>query len=219
MTNPKFAIFEHIAELARVLGHANRLDLIEHVAQGERSVDKLAQITGLTVANVSQHLQMLRRAGFVVSRREGKNVFYRLAEGPIEPILAALRAHAEYSRAEVRSIVADYFTTLDAMEPVSRAELIARLARDEVTLLDVRPEEEYALGHVPGALNCPLSELDRLLSKLPQDREVVAYCRGPYCILSFQAVARLRERGFRVRRLEDGMPEWRAAGLAVEALA
>lgn len=217
MTGIKNQLFEQFADLARVLGHAHRLELLEHAAQGERSVERLAELTGLSTANASQHLQNLRRAGFVQSRRDGKHVLYRLGEGPVLELLAALRSYAEQSRAEVRQIVSDYFDKLDKLEPVSRADLVQRLEDESVTLLDVRPKEEFALGHLPGALNVPLAELKRRLSELPKEREIVAYCRGAYCVLSFEAIALLRARGFRVRRLEDGYPEWKAAGLAVES--
>jgi len=214
-TSAKSAIFEHIAELHRALGSPQRLELLEHAAQGERSVDSLARLTGLSIANASHHLQQLRRAGFVRARREGKQVLYGLADGPVEAILAAMRSHAEQSRAEVRQIIADSFTRLDSLEPVSREELLTRLKADEVLLLDVRPVDEYAAGHLPGALNITLEELERRLGDLPRDRAIIAYCRGPYCILSFEAVAALRARGFNVRRLEDGFPEWKAAGFEV----
>jgi ArsR family transcriptional regulator len=219
MTGAKNQMFEQFAELARVLGHAHRLELLEHVSQGERSVERLAQLTGLSIANASQHLQHLRRGGFVQSRRDGKRVLSRLGDGPILALLSALRCYAERNRAEVREIVADYFDQLDKLEPVSREELVGRLQDASVTLLDVRPEDEFALGHLPGALNVPLEELERRLSELPKDQEIVAYCRGPYCVLSFEAVAALRAKGYRIRRLEDGFPEWKAAGLEVEAAA
>jgi len=211
--SPKSEIFEQFAELARVLGQGNRLELLEHAAQGERSVERLAQLTGLTVANASQHLQVLRRAGFVRSRRDGKRVLYRLGDGPVVELLGALRRYAEHSRAEVRGIVSAYFNRLDALEPVSRETLLERLDDGSVLLLDVRPEDEFALGHLPGALNIPLSDLERRLAELPKDAQIVAYCRGPYCVLSFEAVAALRTKGYDVRRLEDGFPEWKAAGL------
>lgn len=214
MGQAKLQVFEQFAELARVLGHAHRLELIELVSQGERSVDRLSEVTGLSVANTSQHLQQLRRGGFVQSRREGKRVLYRLADGPILSLLAALRSYAERNRAEVGKIVSDYFQRLDRLEPVSRHELARRLKNRTAVVLDVRPEDEYALGHVPGALNIPMNELKRRLAELPKDQEIVAYCRGPYCVFSFEAVAFLRKRGFFVRRLEDGFPEWKAAGFA-----
>ena len=217
MGQAKLQIFEQFAELARVLGHAHRLELIELVSQGERSVDRLAEITGLSIANTSQHLQQLRRGGFVQSRRDGKRVLYRLADGPILSLIAALRSYAERNRAEIGKIVADYFQRLDQLEPISRKELAQRLRAKSAIVLDVRPEDEFALGHVPGALNIPINELKRRLVELPKDQEIVAYCRGPYCVFSFEAVALLRKRGFLVRRLEDGFPEWKAAGLATES--
>jgi ArsR family transcriptional regulator len=217
MTTPKSQVFEQFAELARVLGQANRLELLEHVAQGERPVERLAKLTGLSVANASQHLQVLRRAALVRARRDGKQVLYRLGDGPVIELLAALRRYAEHSRAELNAIVADYFGRLDSLEPVSRQELVKRLKDKSVLLLDVRPEDEFAQGHLPGALNIPLPQLGKRLSKLPRRAQIVAYCRGPYCVLSFEAVAALRAKGYDVRRLEDGFPEWKAAGLPVRS--
>ncbi len=219
MASVKNQLFEQFAELARVLGHAHRLELLEHASQGERSVERLAQLTGLSVANASQHLQHLRRAGFVQSRREGNRVLYRIGDGPILPLLSALHSYAEHSQAEVREIVSDYFDKMDHLEPVAREELFGRLRDGAVTLLDVRAEDEFALGHLPGAINMPFNEIEHRLSQLPTDREIVAYCRGPYCVLSFEAVALLRAKGYRIRRLEDGFPEWKAAGLEVEVAA
>jgi len=218
MSNPKRQVFEQVAELARTLGHAHRLELLEHLSQRERSVESLAQLAGLSVANASQHLQQLRRHGFARARRDGKRVLYRLGDGPIIELLAALRRVAEHNVAEVREILAACFDRLDGVTPVSREELAERLEEGGVTLLDVRPEDEFALGHLPGAINIPLAALHRRLAQLRPDREIVAYCRGPYCVLAFEAVAELRRLGYRVRRLEDGFPEWRAAGLPVEAV-
>ena len=212
MSNPKTEIFEQFAELARVLGQGNRLELLEHAAQGERCVERLAQLTGLSLANASQHLQVLRRAGFVRSRRDGKRILYRLGDGPVIELLGALRRYAEHSRAEVRGIVTDYFNRLDSLEPVSREALVNRLDDGSVVLLDVRPEDEFALGHLPGALNIPFADLERRLAELPKDTQIVAYCCGPYCVLSFEAVAALRTKGYDIKRLEDGYPEWKAAG-------
>jgi rhodanese-related sulfurtransferase/DNA-binding transcriptional ArsR family regulator len=217
MTSPKIEIFEQFAELARVLGQANRLELLEHAAQGERSVERLAQLTGLSLANASQHLQVLRRAGFVRARRDGKRMLYRLGDGPVVELLGALRRYAEHGRAEVRGIVSAYFNRLDSLEPVSREALLERLDDGSVLLLDVRPEDEFALGHLPGALNVPFADLERRLAELPKDTQIVAYCRGPYCVLSFETVAALRAKGYDVRRLEDGFPEWKAAGLPLGA--
>ena len=216
MTAPKRQLFSELADLARVLGHAHRLELLEHAAQGERSVERLAQLTDMSVANASQHLQHLRRSGFVRSRRDGNHVLYCLGDGPIIELLAALQNYAEQGRAAVREIISDCFNELDRMQPVSREELIERLRDGSVTILDVRPEDEFALGHLPSAVNMPLGVLEQRLSALPSDQEIVAYCRGPYCVMSFEAVAKLRAKGFTARRLEDGFPQWKAAGLRVE---
>jgi rhodanese-related sulfurtransferase/DNA-binding transcriptional ArsR family regulator len=213
--SPKLAIFEQFAEVAKTLGHAHRLDLLEHVAQGERSVETLAQRTGLSVANVSQHLQQLRRVGLVAARRDGKFVYYRLADNAVLDLLASLHRIGERNVAEVARILQTYFRDRDSLEPISRKELQRRLREHSVTVLDVRPEDEFVLGHVPGALNIPLGTLKKRLSEFDPSVEIVAYCRGPYCVLSFEAVALMRKRGFNVRRLEDGLPEWRAAGLPV----
>jgi rhodanese-related sulfurtransferase/DNA-binding transcriptional ArsR family regulator len=215
MGRAKLQIFEQFAELARVLGHAHRLELIECIAQGERSVERLAEISGLSIANTSQHLKQLRQGGFVQARRDGKRVLYSLADGPVLSLIAALRIYAERNRAEVGKIVSDYFNRLDQLEPVSRKELARRLKAGTVIVLDVRPEDEFTLGHVSGALNIPVGELKRRLAELPKNKEIVAYCRGAYCVFSFDAVAFLRKRGFTVRRLEDGFPEWRSSGLPV----
>jgi rhodanese-related sulfurtransferase/predicted transcriptional regulator len=219
-TGPKQAIFASLAEVAQALGHAHRLELLEHLAQGERSVEELSARARLSFANTSRHLQILRRARLVETQRRGKHVHYRLAgDAEVVELMHALGRVGERNVAEVERVMADYFRTRDALEPVSREDLLARLQDGMVTVLDVRPEDEFAVGHLPGALNIPLAELERRLGELPADREVIAYCRGPYCVLSFEAVAALRERGYRVHRLEDGYPEWKAAGLPVEAAA
>jgi len=217
--SPKRRVYETFASVARALGHEHRLELLEHIGQGERPVEVLAKLTGLTVANVSQHLQQLRRAGLVAARRDGKNVLYRLSDGSALEAVSALRKVAEQNLAEVQQVVSTYFTKLDAMEPISRDELMQRLSGGTAALLDVRPEDEYRIGHLPGALNISVAELEARLSELPRDREIVAYCRGPYCVLSFEAVKFLRERGYVIRRLEDGFPEWKAAGLPIEVFA
>ncbi|HJU19267.1 MAG TPA: metalloregulator ArsR/SmtB family transcription factor [Stellaceae bacterium] len=214
---PKQHVFASLAEIAQALGHAHRLELLEHLGQGERSVEHLAERAGLTLANASRHLQLLRRAGLVAGRREGKRVYYCLAgESAVVELLSALSRVGEQTSAEIARVMASYFRARDALEPVSRTELLDRLRCGAVTLLDVRPEDEFAHGHLPGALNIPLAQLARRLAELSPDREVVAYCRGPWCVLSFEAVALLRRQGYRVRRLEDGLPEWKAVGLPVE---
>jgi ArsR family transcriptional regulator len=215
---PKQHVFASLAEIAQALGHAHRLELLEHLGQGERSVEGLAACAGLTLANTSRHLQLLRRAGLVRGRREGKRVYYRLAEeDAVVGLLGALGLVGERSSAEIARVMASYFRARDELEPVSREELLDRLRSGVVTLLDVRPEDEFARGHLAGALNVPLAQLELRLAELPPDREVVAYCRGPWCVLSFEAVALLRHRGYLVRRLEDGFPEWKVAGLPVES--
>ena len=211
--------FDQLAEIARTLGHAHRLVLLEHISQGERSVERLAELAGLSIANASQHLQHLRRAGFVETRRDGKRVLYRRGAGPLANVLAALRDYAEHQRAEIRAVVSDSIDQRDRLEGVSIEELLGRLQTGSVVLFDVRPEEEFALGHLPGALNIPAPELERRLGELPADKEIVAYCRGPYCVLSTDAVTALRAHGRQARRLGAGFPEWKAAGLRTETLA
>jgi ArsR family transcriptional regulator len=213
--SPKLALFAQFAAVAKSLGHAHRLELLEQLAQGERSVEVVADRTGLSIANASQHLQQMRRAGLVANRRDGKFVYYRLADDAVLELLAALRRIAEHNLAEVERVVRSYFDQRDSLEPVSREELVQRSRAGTVTILDVRPEDEFALGHLPGALNIPLRELEARLSELDPSQEIVAYCRGAYCVLSYEAVAALRAHGFKARRLEDGLPEWRAAGLRV----
>lgn len=211
----KQRLFEEFAALARALGHRHRLELLELLAQGERSVDDLAARCDLSVANASQHLQRLRRLGLLESRREQQRIFYRLADDEVVALLSALRRVAERNVAQVRQIVDGYFGARDTLEPVSCDELRRRLA-EGVVILDVRPPEEFAAGHLPGAVNIPLSQLPHRLGELPRGREVIAYCRGPYCVLSLEAVAWLRQHGFTARRLAEGLPEWRWAGLPVE---
>jgi rhodanese-related sulfurtransferase/predicted transcriptional regulator len=219
-TGPKQAIYESLAEVAQALGHAHRLELLEHLAQGERSVEELSARARLTFANTSRHLQILRRARLVETERRGKHVLYSLAgDAEVVALMQALGRVGERNVAEVDRVMADYFRARDALEPVSREDLVSRLHDGLVTVLDVRPEDEFAVGHLPGALNIPLAELERRLEELPADREVIAYCRGPYCVLSFEAVSALRARGYLVHRLEDGYPEWKAAGLPIEAVA
>src|SRR5712691_13328943 len=214
-TNPKRALFVEFAAVAKCLAHAHRLELVEQLAQGERSVEPLAERTGLSMANASQHLQQMRRAGIISARRDGKFVFYRLADESVLNLLAALRRIAERNSAEVERVVRTYFHDRDSLEAVSRDELLEQTRAGLVTVLDVRPPDEFALGHLPGAVNIPLRELEARLAEFDPAQEFVAYCRGPYCVLSYEAVAALRARGFKARRLEDGLPEWRAAGLPV----
>ncbi|CAN7454761.1 metalloregulator ArsR/SmtB family transcription factor [Mesorhizobium amorphae] len=217
--NPKQKLYEQFAIVAKALGHPQRLELIEHLAQGPRSVEALAMKLGLPIANVSQHLQTLRRAGLLSAERNGKFVNYRLVDDSGLAAFASVRTVAERHLAEVDRIVRGYFEARDDMEPVTRQELADRMRDGLVTVIDVRPPDEFALGHVPGAINVPLGDLPARLSELGKDKEVVAYCRGPWCVMSFEAVAALRSHGYAARRLADGMPEWRAAGMAVEVAA
>lgn len=216
-SGPKQALFAAFAGVARALGNPHRLDLIEHLAQGERGVEALARSAGLTVANASQHLQALRRNGLVEGRREGKQVVYRLSGEDVLALVAALRAVAETRLDAVQAVADAYFRRRDALEPVSLDDLRARLADGLVTVLDVRPADEFAAGHLPRAVNIPLPELEHRLAELPPGAEVVAYCRGPWCVLAFEAVARLRREGLDARRLDGGLPEWRLAGHPVVA--
>jgi ArsR family transcriptional regulator len=214
--NPKRDLYAQFATVAKAIANEHRLELLELVAQGERSVEALAERAGLSVANASQHLQHLRRAGLVAARRQAKFVLYSLADDAVLTMLAAMHKVAERNLGEVERILRSYFNERDGLEPISRAELAKRMKQGLVTVLDVRPEDEYALGHLPGARNVPVSQLKRQLSKLDRNTEIVAYCRGPYCVLSFEAVAQLRKLGFKARRLQDGLPEWKAAGLPIE---
>ncbi len=209
-------IFSAFAGVARTLANEHRLILLEHIAQGERSVDRLSELSGLSVANTSQHLQHLRRENFVLTRRDGKRVLYRLGNGPIVNLLDALRQYVEHNHAEIRSLIDDSRNQQDKLDLMSREELLKKLKEGCITLLDVRPAEEFALGHLPGAINIPFEEMDERLAELPANQTVVAYCRGPYCVLSFDAVEALRAKGISARRLKDGFPEWKAAGLGVE---
>lgn len=214
--NFKHDLFSQFARVGKVLSNGNRLELLEFLAQGERSVEELANLTGLSIANTSQHLQQLRQAGLALTRKEGLKVYYRLSGDDVIDLLTALRAVAERHLADVERLITTYLTVKDDLEPIPREELLAR-ARDElITVIDVRPPQEYAAGHVPGALNIPLADLKKHLKDFDPAQEIVAYCRGPHCVLAFDAVATLRSKGMKARRLEDGYPEWKRAGLPVE---
>ena len=215
-TSPKTALLEEYALVARALAAPARLMILEQLAQGERGVEGLAEKTGLTVANCSQHLQQLRRAALVASRRDGKAVIYRLADATALALMDLLRIVAERNLAEVARILQALSGGEDPPEPVGRADLAARLADGTVTVLDVRPADEYAAGHIPGALNATVTEIARIVPTLDARAEIVAYCRGPYCVYAHEAVAALRSRGFSARRLEGGLPEWREDGRPVE---
>jgi rhodanese-related sulfurtransferase/biotin operon repressor len=213
--SPKRDLFQQLARIGTALSSGTRLEFLELLAQGERSVDQLATLTGVSVANTSQHLQKLRQAGLVVGRKEGQYVYYRLAGDEVVRLFAALGQVGEAYVAEVDRIVRLYLASKDELEPVPAKELLDRARKGLVTVLDVRPPEEFAAGHVPGAVNIPIHELEKRLGELPRRKEVIAYCRGPYCLMSYDAVELLRKRGLKARRLEDGLPEWRLAGLPI----
>ena len=212
----KRALFDAFARAAKAFASGRRIELVDVLANGERTVEALAGEVGLSVANTSQHLQILRQAGLVSSRREGTSVHYRLAGPEVFELWRTLRTLAASRLAEVERLTVAYLGGRDELEPVTRQELTRRLQDgDDLVVLDVRPAAEYAAGHLPGAVSIPVGELRRRLAELPGDREIVAYCRGPYCAFAHEAVGLLRDEGFAARRLEDGLPEWQAAGLAV----
>lgn len=212
----KQELFAQFARVGKALSNGNRLELLEFLAQGERSVESLATAARLSVANTSQHLQQLRQVGLVMARKEGQHVLYRLAGDDIVSLVSCLRRVAENHLAEVNRLVDSYLSVKDGLEPLPAEELLTRARDGLVTVLDVRPPEEYAAGHLPGAINIPLADLEKHLEQLSPDHEVVAYCRGPYCVLAYEAVARLRKKGYQARRLKDGYPEWKEAGFPVE---
>ncbi|MEK7231290.1 MAG: metalloregulator ArsR/SmtB family transcription factor [Pseudomonadota bacterium] len=214
--NFKRDLFGQFARIGKALSSGKRLEMLEFLAQGERSVEQLARMTGLGVANTSQHLQQLRQVGLVTARKEGLFVYYRVAGDGIVRLLAALRAVGEEHVADVNRLVKLFLDSKDNLEPVPAKELWQRVKQGLVTVLDVRPPEEYAQGHIRGAINVPVTELKKRLHQIPAGQEVVAYCRGPYCLLAYEAVQVLRKKGIKARRLEDGYPEWKSAGLPVD---
>jgi len=212
----KHRLYEEVSRLTKALASPRRLELLEVLAQGERSVEAVAGQTGLSVANASQHLQVLREARLVEGRKQGLFVHYRLAGDDVADLLTKLTRVAERRLAEVDRLIREYRDTGEDFEPVGQHELLACVRSGTVVVLDVRPEEEYRAGHIPGALSVPLARLSRRLQAIPRRAEIVAYCRGPFCLLADEAVRLLRARGRRARRLQDGLPEWRAAGLPIE---
>jgi rhodanese-related sulfurtransferase len=213
----KAALFDALASVARALGSGRRAEIVDLLAQGERPVEEIAKEISQSVANTSQHLHVLARAGLVRSRREGTRVFYRLASDRVGDLWVGIRDVAVRHVAEVNQLADEYLGERDGVEQVSASELEQRLARGDVVVLDVRPEPEYRAGHIAGARSAPLAALTALAPKLPRRREIVAYCRGPYCVYANDAVRQLRERGLNARRLDVGLPEWRRAGRPVEA--
>ena len=209
-------LFTQFARVGKAMSNGDRLELLEFIAQGERSVDELAKVSGLSVANTSQHLQQLRQAGLITCTKRGLKVFYRLSGDDVIDLFNSLRNVAERHLADVQQLVNTFLTVKDDLEPIPATELLDRVKDGLVTVLDVRPPEEYQSGHVPGAINVPLSELKEHLSQLDTKQEVVAYCRGPHCVLAFDAVEQLRKKGITAHRMEDGFPEWKSAGLPIE---
>lgn len=215
----KDQLFEQFARVGRALANPHRLELIDLLAQGERSVETLAREAAMSVANTSRHLQELKSARLVEVRREGHYGYYRLADESVYGVWREIRGLGEARLAEIDRLVGTYLTDRESLEAVRAEELLARTRKEGVVVLDVRPEEEYRAGHIPGARSVPIERLEVYLEEIPKDREVVAYCRGPYCVFSDEAVALLKARGYRARRLEEGLPDWRVAGLPVEVSA
>lgn len=213
----KDRLYQELGRIAKAIDSPRRLELIDLLAQSERSVEDLAAEAALSVANTSRHLQILRGARLVEARKQGLRVYYRLAEPGVHDVARAVHGLAEKRLAEVDQLVRTHLGSRDALEPVPREELLRRLRAGHAVVIDVRPEEEYRGGHIAGALSIPVAQLDERLGELPARKEVVAYCRGPYCVMAYEAVKRLRARGRRARRLAGGFPEWRAAGLPVLA--
>jgi rhodanese-related sulfurtransferase len=212
----KEALYEHFARLGKAVASPRRIELLDLLCQGERTVESLADAAHMGMTNTSAHLQVLRRARLVQTRREGVKVYYQVADEEVCRFFFALRDLGRARLAEVEQVVRDYFEARDELEPVSREALLGRLSQGDAAVIDVRPSEEFEAGHIPGAASVPLPELERRLDELPIDVDIVAYCRGPYCVLAPEALEILRAHGFRARRLEDGLPEWRLAGLPVE---
>lgn len=214
----KHDLFSQFARVGKALSNGNRLEILEYLAQTERSVDDLAKVSGLSVANTSQHLQQLRQVGLVSSSKVGLKVYYRIAGDDVVDLLRLVREVSERHLADVNQLVDTYLTVKDELEPVARDVLLERVNQGLVTVIDVRPTEEYEAGHLPGAINIPPDELEQRLQALDKHQEVVAYCRGPHCVYSFNAVQQLRKAGLQASRLEDGFPEWKSAGLPVELM-
>jgi rhodanese-related sulfurtransferase/DNA-binding transcriptional ArsR family regulator len=213
----KDALYAQFSRLGKAVSNPKRIELLELLAQTDRSVDELAAASGMDFGNTSAQLQVLSRARLVDGRRQGKRVIYQLADESVTRFLAALRELSRARLAEVEQVARDYFEARDHLEPVSSADLMRRLDDPGTLVIDVRPAAEFAAGHIPGALSVPLSELKGRITQLPPATEIVAYCRGPYCVLAPEAIEILHRAGLRARRLEDGFPEWRLAGLPVEA--
>lgn len=212
----KHQLFEQFARIGKSLGSGARLELLEYLAQGERNVESLATVSGFPIANTSQHLRQLHQSGLVISRKVGQQVFYRLADDMVVDLMDILRKVAERNLAEIDRLITSYLTVKDDLEPITATELLLRVKNNDVTVLDVRPVEEYEQGHLPNAINIPLGELEKQLNTIPINKQIVAYCRGPHCVLAFEAVSRLRQNGLDAFRFEQGFPEWKRSGLPIE---
>lgn len=211
-------IFEQFARIGKAVASAKRIELLDLLSQGERHVEALAEAASLSLANASQHLQVLRATRLVETERSGVFVTYRLADPSVADFIRQLRLLAESRLAEVELATRSFAESGTGFDPINRAELLRRVCKGEVTVLDVRPAEEFRAGHLPRALSVPLEELEIRMQSLPKDRQIVAYCRGPYCVMALEAVARLRELGFCAVRLDMGVVDWRAQGLPVETV-
>lgn len=211
----KDGLYEQFARIGKAIANPKRIELLDLLCQGERSVDALAQASAMEVKNTSAHLKVLRETRLVTTRKQGTRVIYRLANDNVCEFSMSLRDLASDRFAEVEQVTRDYFEARDRLDPIGREELLARVDAGDVIVLDVRPGEEYEAGHIPGAISVPIDDLKGRLASLPKDTEIVAYCRGPYCVLAPQALELLHNNGYRARRLEDGLPEWRRAGLPV----
>jgi len=216
-TNFKHNLFAQFARVGKALSNPNRLELLEFLAQGARNVDQLAKVSGLSVANTSQHLQHLRQTGLVTAEKQGLKVYYRVSGNDVIELITLLRNVAQRHIAEVDRLIHTVLTAKDELEAIPKTELLTRLEEGSVTVIDVRPTEEYVAGHISGAINTPIAELEGKLDKFSHDKEVVAYCRGPHCVLAFDAVQALRQSGFKARRMEDGFPEWSNENLPIES--
>jgi len=220
MKNPnrrfKDAIYEQFARIGKAVSSPKRLELLDLLCQGEKTVETLSQETGLTVANTSQHLQSLRSARLVEAEKEGLYMKYRLADQMVCEFFRSMRLLGENRLAEVDMIKHRFLEDREGMKAVDRGDLLKRVKEGSVTVLDVRPVDEYKAGHIPGALSVPLDQLKKILSRLPKDQEIVAYCRGPYCVLALEAVEMMLKKGFKAVRLEEGVQDWRAMGLSLE---
>jgi len=212
----KDAINEQLARIGKSLGSGPRLELLDLLCQGPRTVEELARQAGQTTGNTSHHLQVLRQARLIKAEKTGVFVTYCLADESVCDFYRALRTLAETHLLEIELVTREFLEARESMEAIDRTALAKRISKGAVTLIDVRPPEEFAAGHIEGAISLPLAELEHRLAELPRDREVVAYCRGPYCVLAIEAVTRLKEQGFTALRLSDGVPDWRANGLPVE---